>query len=238
MCRRRWAARSPRRERSDLRSSYRMALFMGAILVLFIRMDLRLLIRQIVLENVAIDNHIEQNNSLSNFTIKGSPDDVSEVAEANGMTVGMEKCEVPVSELQGGCDLAQPSERRRVDLLKQKIMSDDGYIARIIIDAHNNVVEGQHRLEALRELGFDKAPAVRLIGESDMIGDVGAVEAAIKSCGPIHPDHLGGIIRNLASILYDEKGDVGEVLNYGAPRGFERQWKAAIEAVGQSRSDV
>jgi disulfide oxidoreductase YuzD len=48
-------------------------------------------------------------------------------------------------EVKGGVDLTQPEERARVDKLKEQILSDEGYVARVIVDADNNVVEGQHR---------------------------------------------------------------------------------------------
>ncbi len=187
-------------------------------------MNLRNIIRAVLSEQVQVKN------ALSSFQIKSSPDDTYEVGEANGLTIAQEKDQVDVNLLNGGTDLRQPSERNRVDALKAKIMSDEGYIARLIIDAQNNVVEGQHRLDALRELGFDKAPVVRLFGISDFVEE-NALQAILTSNEVHHSDHRNRLIEMLCKILYDEKGNVNELKEYEAPRGFEKGWNAAVEEI-------
>ncbi len=187
-------------------------------------MNLRSIIRELLAEQA------QAKNLLSSFQIKGSPDDPDEVGEANGLTIAQEKDEVDVSLLNGGTDLRQPSERKRVDALKANIMSDEGYIARLIIDAQNNVVEGQHRLDALRELGFDKAPVVRLFGVSDFVEE-NALQAVLAANEVHHSDHRNRLIEMLCKILYDEKGNVAELREYEAPRGFEKGWNAAVEEI-------
>ncbi len=170
-------------------------------------------------------------NSLSHFEIRPSPDDVIEVAEAHGLTVAREYDMVDVSSLLGGVDLNQTSERRRVDALKEKILSDDGYVARLIIDCDNHVLEGQHRLEALRELGMDKAPVVRLKGSDDLIPDVKSVDEVLKANGVLNSDHRHRLIEMLAGFIHEEKGNVTELREYIPPRGFETGWNAAVENI-------
>lgn len=188
-------------------------------------MNLRSIIRELLAEQA------QAKNTLSSFQIKGSPDDPDEVGEANGLTIAQEKDQVDISLLNGGTDLRQSSERKRVDALKAKIMSDEGYIARLIIDANNNVVEGQHRLDALRELGFDKAPVVRLFGVSDFVDDENALQAVLAANEVHHSDHRNRLIEMLCKILYEEKGNVSELRDYEAPRGFEKGWNAAVEEI-------
>ncbi len=59
-----------------------------------------------------------------------------------------------VDSLEGGVRLNDPKERARVDALKQSLQDPNGYFERVVVDGDGNVIEGQHRLEAARELGI------------------------------------------------------------------------------------
>jgi hypothetical protein len=151
----------------------------------------------------------------------------------NGVVYGKES--VPIGKLNGGVRLDDPTEARRVKELAEKIAAPDGYIARILVDMDNNVVEGQHRLEALRSLGIKKVPILR-VGEATHGLPTEAMEAAIKVTGPIHSDHVNQIMEQVGTMLREEKGDPDAVLReYQFPQKFVKFFEAALGAVKQAR---
>lgn len=170
-----------------------------------------------------------QKRYLSDFEVRPSTDNLREVAEANGLTISSKKENVPITELSGGVNLSDPSERRRVDALKEKILSQNGYISRIIVDSSGNVIEGQHRFESLQELNFDKAPVVRLFGIQDFIKNESEVMEALKSF-PMREEHRRQIIHHIAEILSKEDNPE-ELKNYQPPSGFEKPWNVAVNSV-------
>jgi hypothetical protein len=50
----------------------------------------------------------------------------------------------------------------------------------------------------------------------------------------IHPDQANQIAKQLAEIYADEGGKMAEVLQYSAPKGFEKAWEAAIDAMSSA----
>ena len=58
-----------------------------------------------------------------------------------------------------------------------------------------------------------------------------AKNAALSVPGT-HPDQVGQIVRQIETLLRDEKTVAKIKANYAPPRGFERQWNAALDAVG------
>jgi hypothetical protein len=184
-----------------------------------------------VVEDVVGATPDAPNRMLSDFEVRPSPDNVVEVADANDLTITKKNQSVDVSELTGGVNLSDPAERLRVDKLKESILSDGGYVARLIVDGQGNVVEGQHRLEALRELGFDRAPVVRLTGVSDYIKDKERVVDAMRSAGVAKSDQQTQLMGLLSEIIADEAGDVSKLTEYDAPDGYESAWNAAVSEV-------
>ena len=182
-----------------------------------------------------INNLIGENRyRLSDFNIKPSSDNIHAVAEANDLNISVSYENISIGELYGGVDLNDIGERKRVDKLKEMILSDDGYISRIIIDGDNNVVEGQHRFEALSELGFDYAPVVRLKGIDDYIKNRTEIINILEKNGVYNSDHRYYILNNIAEIIADEKGKVESLREYIPPKGYEKAWNLAIEKIIQS----
>ena len=167
-------------------------------------------------------------NKLSNFNIKSSSDDIYEVGEANDLTISAKKENVPLMQLHGGVNLNDVNERKRIDKLKDIILSPDGYISTIIIDGDNNVIEGQHRFQALIELKFDYAPVVRLKGIDDYIKNRIDIDNTLKENGVLKSDYRNQLITMIAKIISDENGDVKQLKDYTPPQGFETAWNAAI----------
>jgi len=172
---------------------------------------------------------------LKDYKIKPPSDNVSEVAQSSGLTAGKKNTTKPISELSGGVDLKQEKERRRVDKLKEEITSEGGYISRLIVNKDGEVIEGQHRLEALRELGFTEVPVVELLGPDDFISDVIGLRKAIEDAGLKSVTSQNELVDNITEILVDEKGDVSQLEFYEAPRGYEKPWFAAVKFLTQQQ---
>lgn len=87
-------------------------------------------------------------------------ENISQVISANtnaGRVVG-ERFR-PISELTGGVSNAA-DDQRRVASLVDAMSGPEGYVERLIVDDAGNVIEGQHRLEALRKLGVTDVPVL------------------------------------------------------------------------------
>jgi len=178
-----------------------------------------------------LSKQTESKYRLSDFEIKPSPDDIYSVGEANDLTISATNEIISPSLLYGGIDDDDVNERKRVEVLKKKILSDDGYISRLIIDGDNNVIEGQHRFQALLELGFDYLPVVRLTGIGDYIKNPIEIRSILEKNGVYISDHRNQIINNIAEIILDEKGDVNKLNEYIPPKGYENAWNKAIEKI-------
>jgi hypothetical protein len=161
--------------------------------------------------------------------VRPSTDDVYRVMEANttaGKVTGDKM--LPIDKLVGGVTEAA-DDARRVDQLAEQMSSPEGYISRLIVDDAGNVIEGQHRLEALRRLGVSEVPVTQY---TDL--ERGFPFAAVRDAAAtqrIHPDQANQIAKQLAEIYADEGGDMVEVMSYGAPKGFENAWKAALSVM-------
>lgn len=159
--------------------------------------------------------------------IRPPSDDIIRVMHSNflyGRTIGPKT--VKIYTLSGGVDLSNSSERKRVDKLKELI--PNGYISRLIVDTDGNVIEGQHRLEALRELGINDVP-VYVIEDLAKDIDIIKLENIAQESQPIHSDQVNQLIRNIMELIVEE-GSASKVLDeYEPPRGFEKAWNAIFK---------
>lgn len=135
----------------------------------------------------------------------------------------------PISELAGGVSNAA-DDQRRVASLVDAMSGPEGYVERLIVDDAGNVIEGQHRLEALRKLGVTDVPVLEY---KDFGRDISlpTLRDAAASAQSLHPDHANQIAANLAEIFADEGGNLAEVRKYAPPRGFEDAWNAAVSSL-------
>jgi hypothetical protein len=167
----------------------------------------------------------EKTPSFKMPTIRPSTDNLSDVGSANfdAFEFGGDKM-LPIESLNGGVNLSDPSQRRRVDALKSAISNPDtGYISRLVVDQDGNVIEGQHRLDALRESGATEAP-VSILRDKTAGIDVPKLKAAITSQGGIHGDH----VNQLVDMLMDAD-------QYDPPPGFEKFWDAGLKELGSQK---
>ena len=167
--------------------------------------------------------------------IKPPSDNVVTVRQANFQypkTIGNQT--VSIDKISGGVRLSDPNEVKRVKALAKKIASPEGYISRIIVDHNNNVIEGQHRLEALRELGVKDVPVYKIEELADTM-PVDKMEAAVQGVGAIHPDHVGQIVSHALEHISEEGIDGARQMNYGR---FQKHYNAALDAIQSGSSPV
>ena len=163
--------------------------------------------------------------------IRPPKEDLREVMDANfnaSRLVGDEMADI--STLFGGVSRYH-GEKRRVEELARQIADDEnGYFERLIVDDAGDVVEGQHRLDALRQLGVTEVPIVRI--KDLMRGfNEGEIGLAMQKAGMLHPDHESGLIRELGRALADEGSVAAIRANVYAPRGYEKFWEAGLSAM-------
>ncbi len=156
-------------------------------------------------------------------------EDLNELADASftyGVIKGPE--EVDVNLLQGGIT-SDPREKEKVEALKQAMSSPNGYIERLVIDDQNNVLEGQHRLEALRELGIQKVPVVRIINMEN-IYNTDKMENAVRAAKPgLHPDQVTYFIRGILDSIAKEGSPEAVLQQYEMPPTWQEAWEAALK---------
>lgn len=165
------------------------------------------------------------------WPIKPAEEDIYDVMDANfnyGHYVG--DTTMPVSQLRGG---ASSGDRARVDDLVNQISGPDGYLRRLIVDQDGNVIEGQHRTDAFRELGITDAPVHQV---KDLAADID-MERLAHEMEPLnlHPDHEHQIIRQALEMINDSGSGAAAMLEYEFPRGWEDKFKAVLTAIDQSR---
>jgi hypothetical protein len=165
--------------------------------------------------------------------VKPPSDNIANVIDANFLypkKIGNQT--VKVGDLSGGVRMNDPTEAKRVNDLAKKISSPEGYISRIIVDHDNNVIEGQHRLEALRQLGIEDVPVYKIEDLSETM-PVDKMEAAVNSVGNIHPDNAYQLVRNALEHISEEGIDSARQMNYGK---WQKHYDAALDAASGMRS--
>ena len=160
--------------------------------------------------------------------VKPPSDNILNVRQSNfnhSRPIGNET--VNIDELSGGVRLSDPNERKRVDELASKISSPDGYISRIIVDQDNNVIEGQHRLEALRQLGVQDVPVYK-IEDLEASMPVDKMRDAMNEVGAIHPDYVHQLLGHALDHISEAGIDEARKMNYGK---YQQYYDAALNAI-------
>jgi hypothetical protein len=161
-------------------------------------------------------------------TVRPPTDSIYDVANANfshGAPIGNRT--MPIDNLVGG---AGASEAARVQELAQKIAHPDGYISRLIVDDVGNVIEGQHRLSALRSLG-EKTVPVSVIKDLERGLNTDAALNAVRSVGGLHPDHVHQIMRRALEAVRDSGSPAKALAEYSMPPQFQPHFEAALKAM-------
>jgi hypothetical protein len=91
------------------------------------------------------------------------------------------------------------TDQNKVNDLVAKMKSPDGYIERLIVDDAGNVLEGQHRLNALKQIGENKVPVTVIKNMDNAINDLTA--------SGIRGENARQIIQN----AYEMKSEAGSI---------------------------
>ena len=159
--------------------------------------------------------------------VKPTPDDVYDVASSNFTypKVSGNKT-VSIDDLTGGVRMDDPGEQARVADLVGKMQGPDGYISRLIVDQDGNVLEGQHRLEALRAIGETRVP-VAVVKDLSNGYDVGKIQDTLKSIGGLGSDQRNQIMERAFDVA-DEAGSPAQALqDYELPPPYDKHFTAA-----------
>ena len=160
--------------------------------------------------------------------VKPPTDDVYEVMDAtfDYAKLGGNKT-LPIDQLTGGVRMTDPKEVKRVKDLAEKISSPDGYVSRIIVDDLGNVLEGQHRLEALRLLG-EKSVPVAVIEDLSNKYNIPAMKKALE--GKFRSDETRQLLKHSIDTL-EEAGNIDKALSdFAMPARFQKPFEDAIKA--------
>lgn len=128
---------------------------------------------------------------------------------------------VPLSSLSGGYFAPE-----KVGPLAERI-KESGWLEPLVVNRAGDVIEGQHRLRALGELGQTDVPVHRLRELASEEGSA-AIRDAARGAG-VRREQAAQIADQVARIV-DEEGSVTALDLYDPPRGFEKAWSAAVEA--------
>ena len=148
----------------------------------------------------------------------------------SGRVVGDEM--VPIDSLRGGATASRDvKDLQRVSDLVEEMKGPDGYIERLIVDQDGTVVEGQHRLSALRELGEESVPITRVADNYEGL-DLEKVREAIGETGTRNRDQQHYVMQDAAEMLREE-GSVKGVLD--AYEDVHPAHRAAMESMESQR---
>ena len=150
-----------------------------------------------------------------------------------GRVVGDET--VPIGLLSGGASTSAKAQKA-IDDIADSMSGPEGFIERLIVNQDNNVIEGAHRLEALRKLGVDEVPVTRIVDPQALFtpDTKVAMKAAIQKAKKTNSDYENQIISQLGEMLADPDvaGDPKKVFEvYDPAKGFEDQFKAALKVI-------
>lgn len=176
---------------------------------------------------VPIIGDVAAKGARSALRVRPPSDNITNVRNANFQypkTIGDET--LNINSITGNLRVDQ-QEQTRINRLADQISSPEGYISRIIVDQNNNVIEGQHRLEALRQLGAKEVPVYKIEELADTM-PVRKMEEAINTAGKIHSDHVNQIMQYSLENIAEEGVQGARNFDLG---NFQKYYDAALNAV-------
>lgn len=157
-------------------------------------------------------------------------DDVNEVANANFEHPVLEGAStMDIAKLSGGVD----GDIAHVDSLASDMKSAEGYVSRLIVSPDGTVIEGQHRLEALRKLGAKEVP-VFVIADMAEKFDTAALKAAAMAGGAGRTDSAHMIVNQL--LQKAQRDGVTAELKEWDLGAFQGAWDSAVDAMLEQRT--
>lgn len=141
---------------------------------------------------------------------------------------------VGIDTLNGGPSAAA-DDAARVRALADSIAGPDGYIERLVVDADGTVIEGAHRLAALRALGVTDVPVTRVSPVASSVPGIDAVRAELAERLPLRREQVNQLLDYAGEALDEEGGNVAALREYSIP-GFEREWDEVVNAIERADS--
>jgi len=118
----------------------------------------------------------------------------------------MEIVKLKISELKPYPKNAKQHPKKQIDLLVENIKRF-GFTTPVLIDKNNEVIAGHGRLLALKELGKDEVPCVRMDDLSEE--EVKALRLADNQIAQMGDFDMGLVIEELKGLYYDLLGLTG-----------------------------
>ena len=137
---------------------------------------------------------------------------------------------VSIDSLFGDISPSKRAQDTVTDIMSQ-MSGPEGYVERLIVDQDGNVIEGAHRLEALRRLGISEVPITRIVDPTANL-DLSSMRKAIEGAGKIHSDHVNQIMSQVGDMLESTGNDPEKVFEeFTFPEGYEKYFGAALDSV-------
>jgi len=180
-----------------------------------------------------VDKRATNIKPVPSIKVLPAPENVIDVLDANfhygaykGKLLGRQT--VKVADLKGGViGLKNPRVWDRIKELAEAIGSPTGFIRRLIIDTQGNVIEGQHRLEALRFLKRKTAP-VFIIEDLAPGVDIEALGRAVDRAQSMRSDQRHQLLTNVFESIKEDGTAAAVMKLYEEPSGFDVAWCAAL----------
>lgn len=137
--------------------------------------------------------------------------------------------EIPTERLVGGVRHSDASDKSRVEAIVNNMRGPDGYIERLIVDDAGNVLEGQHRLEAIRALQLPSVPVV-VIADTARDFDIEAMKQAIRATGKWHPDQVNQLANEALRLMTEFDSADEAIAQMSMPPPFDVAFTAALRA--------
>lgn len=163
-------------------------------------------------------------------TVIPAKESLSQVADANfllGIPTGNKT--VNIKSLKGMMSSAS-DDMDRVNALASKISSPTGYIERLIVDNSGNVLEGQHRLNALKKLGITNVPVTVISNMDDAF-------EAVKKTG-LRNENARQIVQNASEMLREAKTLDNVKKQFDIPKEYENAYNLALTNIVKKKSII
>lgn len=138
------------------------------------------------------------------------------------------------NELTGGVELSDPEESARVDNLVKAISSPGGYFERILVSADGDVIEGQHRFEAAKKMGWPQIPIFR-VADFSHIYNTDAMHRAAMNVGKMNHDRAFYLVRQAIDTIQKAGSPEKALSMYQMPPELEPAWQAVMQAAISSK---
>ena len=163
-------------------------------------------------------------------TVMPAKESLSQVADANfmlGIPTGNKT--VNIKSLKGMMSSAS-DDMDKVNALANKISSPTGYIERLIVDNSGNVLEGQHRLNALKKLGITNVPVTVISNMDDAF-------EAVKKTG-LRNENARQIVQNANEMLKEAKTLDNVKKQFDIPKEYENAYNLALTNIVKKKSII